>query len=544
MRLSWPALTPILLLTLVVTGATARADTIDTTIGAGIGTVVPAVPIHTSITSVVYGDPVRVQRPGATYWEVLGTVHGTGWGGVWTDLTLGGPQPLEDARTDYQYAVPFVLRWPAAWDGTLVYFAHGFFDLGLVAFADFFLGPANETRYAETVAPWLSDAVLRPPSSHAYFAANLLGLGRDGAFSIIATTGPHAGDPLSGALDVPITRDLAQVAKRLLLKLSGQPVRRTIGSGHSGGALIMQFIDSGNTVSPVAAPVQVRTGGNFVEAYEPSSGLIVDGIIVLAGGNFRPDATYPLTAPIMLVSGGADGSAIDSMLYAGRLAVPFGVDLDAMVRVYQVHTLPHNFAEVVGETPNLNGLIGDLFGDTFQAGGDRLRPVVAALVDRMNDWLARGIRPPRSRINGVAVDLTADGEADVVRLPQAGGGFTTLFPLGFDPALDTFVGDQFDTSTPPVPIRYQIVGGALDPGPALALPSVACRLGSYTLGGPFADARLTPFADMAGHWPSDGLYRACVERTITNLAREGLYDLRFRGDVLGADTPRPSRPAP
>jgi hypothetical protein len=62
--------------------------------------------------------------------------------------------------------------------------------------------------------------------------------------------------------------------------------------------------------------------------------------------------------------------------------------------------------------------------------------------------------------------------------------------------------------------------------------------------GAFADARLTPFADMAAHWKNDGAYRACVARSVAGLIHDGLYDPRFLGDVLSPDAPRPSDPTP
>src|SRR5262245_56162740 len=112
------------------------ADTVNTTIGLGIGTHVADVfgdgsniAIDTSIMSVSYGAPTLVHRNGLTYFEVLGSVQGRGWGGG-AD-TLGGPGPTFDAESHYDYTVPFVLRWRCNFRGTLLYYAHGYQNLGL-----------------------------------------------------------------------------------------------------------------------------------------------------------------------------------------------------------------------------------------------------------------------------------------------------------------------------------------------------------------------------------------------------------------------------
>src|SRR5262245_22742931 len=119
----------------------AAADTFDTQIGAGIATVVEDVlgpgsglSIHTSISSVTYAEPHLVRRNGLTYLETTGSVKGVGWGGH--KDTLDGPGPSTSTNVHYAYEVPFVLRWPRNFDGTLVYYQHGYPGMGFSLLAD------------------------------------------------------------------------------------------------------------------------------------------------------------------------------------------------------------------------------------------------------------------------------------------------------------------------------------------------------------------------------------------------------------------------
>ena len=96
----------------------------------------------------------------------------------------------------------------------------------------------------------------------------LNGLKQDGTFSIIALEGPFADQPLMATIDVPIARDITQVAERLLARLTGRPVARTIGTGHSAGALVMQFVNSGASTN-LDDGTRLFTGGNFVPPIRP-----------------------------------------------------------------------------------------------------------------------------------------------------------------------------------------------------------------------------------------------------------------------------------
>jgi len=513
----------------------AAADTIDTEIGAGIGTSVDdvfgpgsGVAIRTSITSVTYATPRPVHRNGLAYLETTGSVKGVGWGG--RKDALDGPGPSFNADSHYAYDVPFVLRWPRNFDGTLVYYQHGYPNLGLSLFAEAFLGEDNEARrFDEVESRSVAEGVLAAHRGHALFAPNLGGLRRDGGFSVIALEGPFKDQPLNASIDVPITRDLAQLAKRLTERLAGRAVARAIGTGHSGGALIMQFIAGGASNPLDAPPARVLTGGNFVTPYVPASGVVFDGVIPIAGGApplLHP--VFPASAPMLLLAGNADYAGVDSVIYANRL-LRAGVNINQILRVYQIGSLPHNFAEIVESTPNGNRLATERLGFTPHPDSDRMAPVVAAAIDNLRRWIAEGVPPPPSRLNGAAFDTDGNGLADVIEFTPAAGGATRLFPFAEDAAIDRILAEQFELSAaggfPGNTRRYAEVLAALDHVPgSILLPYVRCRVGGFNLS---IDAELVPFGDLAAHWASFDAYRTCLGDAMNALAAEGLYDKRL-----------------
>jgi hypothetical protein len=137
--------------------------------------------------------------------ETTGSVRGIGWGG--RKDPLEGPGPSVSAHAHYAYDVPFVLRWPRNFDGTLVYYQHGYPGLGLSLLAESYLGEGNEARrFDEVESRYVSDGALAARRGHALFAPNLEGCGAT-RFSVIALglSGRAAERPAR----VPITR-LAQ----------------------------------------------------------------------------------------------------------------------------------------------------------------------------------------------------------------------------------------------------------------------------------------------------------------------------------------------
>src|SRR5262245_24658816 len=108
---------------------TASADTTEpvTELSTDVDDVFPQsgtdrVELHTRPKTVTYTDPALVTRRGLTYWEVTGTITGTGWGGLVQLVPHGAQLPNPGP---YDYTVSFVLRWVDGWDGTLVSHSHG-----------------------------------------------------------------------------------------------------------------------------------------------------------------------------------------------------------------------------------------------------------------------------------------------------------------------------------------------------------------------------------------------------------------------------------
>jgi hypothetical protein len=499
----------------------------------GIGTSIPdvygdgsAVAVATTVDSVTFTRPRVIHDQGRDYFEVTGSIAGTGWGGQWQQLD--GPGPVTDTTSHYTYDIPFVLRWHVLWDGTLVYYSHGRTSLALLTLAESVLGPQNEGRAQELEGTFVSDAMLTWDRRHAFFAPNVGGLRRDGTYSMHAVEGPFAGSPVAGTIDAATARDLARVAKLLLKRFTHRDVTATIGTGHSAGALIAQFLNSGQSMvlDDDRFGTRLLTGGDYNTPYDSASGRIFDGFVAFAGSEVTVNAAFPLAAPMAMIAGQAEFSGLDSVLYARRVKRA-GVDLAANLRIYQVRNLPHNWAEIVLSTPNLNRMASDLFGSAPQADGDRMAPVVAAVIDRVEAWTRHGTAPPASRIEGDGQDLSGDGVPDMLVFPYADGGTTTLIPHVDNQALDVYNGFQFDTTGTPIVARYLEPLADLPRGAALSLPGVSCRVGGFVISEQFSDSRLVPFADMTAYWKNFTRYRACVAREVSELARTGLYDWRL-----------------
>ena len=532
---------------LAAAGTVSAADITDTTLGTGIGTYVPdalgpgsGVTIQTSIDSVTYQTPTLVRRNGLEFYEVQGSVRGTGWGGEVDPFDpAAGPGEPWAADVPYTYDVPFVLRWPATFSGTLVYYAHGHPNLGVNLLLDQMLGDADEARRLDLAeSEYVAIGALAPQRGFAVFAANLGGQRRDGTPSATSLD-PAIAQPLNLSIDVPITRDLAMLARRLLTKLAARRVTRVYGVGHSGGALLMQFINSGVSTPVVPGPFgasSIFSGGNLTGAYDSSSQPIFDGFVPVAGSFVRVNPAFPSAAPMLAIAGTADYAGVDIVRYADRL-LRAGVNLGASLRIYQVGTLPHNFAEIVESTPNQNALLAG-FGIATHADSDRLAPMVAAALDNLHAWVTRGVAPPRSRINGRAVDTDGDGEIDTIQFAQHGGFTTVYVPFGDDAANDMEMAETLPMSTPQgfgaYVSRYAETLMAMDhDSEEVSLPYNQCRVGAYALD---ADARLLPFTSLPAVWSDVGQYRACVLDTITQLSQQRLYDATLARRVVFTST--------
>jgi hypothetical protein len=196
------------------------------------------------------------------------------------------------------------------------------------------------------------------------------------------------------------------------------------------------------------------------------------------------------------------------------------------LRIYQVRNLPHNFAEIVESTPNTNRDIAAHGGMAPSPDAERMAPMIAAAIDNMDAWLGRGILPPRSWINGVAMDDNNDGRPDRIQFSRADGTVTSAYPFVEATGIDAFLGDTLELSAaagfPGTVARYSEVLAGLDHVPnSLSLPYLRCRLGGYQFAG---DATLVAFADLNQRWQSFGQYKSGIEQAMNDLAHESLYD--------------------
>jgi len=208
-----------------------------------------------------------------------------------------------------------------------------------------------------------------------------------------------------------------------------------------------------------------------------------------------------------------------------------------MLRIYQIRNLPHAFAEIIESTPNINALIAAHQGVGPSPDAERLAPVVAAAIDNLQTWITTGAQPPRSWINGRAVDETNDGTPDRIVFTRLNGTTTSFTPFIEEPALDVFVDEPIELSAAGgfggTVIRYAEVLAALDHvSGGLNPPYLTCRLGGYQFG---ADATLEPFGDFGQHWRNLGQYKSCIERSMNALASERLYDRALGIRVIYSD---------
>jgi hypothetical protein len=275
--------------------------------------------IDTAVRNITVSAPDLVHRYGLLYIEVRGEVEGVGWGGV--DRTNAFRQ------THYEYRYPYVLRIPFGWDGTLVVHRHGTGPITLWEGLEASLGERNFARqFHETADRVVSDAALHPSRRWAFFAVNQTPVAPGGAYNTLMISDDPSldGTPLHSVLDVPVGRDLALVAKRLMKVLAWRAPRITLGTGHSGGAGANFMLNAG--VDHLRGPSPILAGDNHVRPYDPSSAKIYDGFLSWArgGGALVPvDASRGVSAPTVFLEGEVDVGAaltvrqIDEMIAKG-----------------------------------------------------------------------------------------------------------------------------------------------------------------------------------------------------------------------------------
>jgi Alpha/beta hydrolase domain len=485
--------------------------------------------IRTNVTNVTVSMPSRLRRLGLDYEERRGEIEGVGWGG--TDIN--------NARTGqhYTYRVSYVLRIPPGWDGTLVVFRHGAAPMRFWLDLEQRLGPRNTGRFFHEVADrFVSDVALDTRRRWAFFAVNQTPVDANGQFTtFLNPEEPGGGTPVQTMADVPIARDTTRVGQQLLKWLRGRHPTVTLGVGHSGGALVNLKLNTG--VDPNNPGV--LAGDNHVKPYDPASGKIYDGFMWLSGGPgggggiAAPiDPLRGVSAPTLLLAGEAETPALLNATRHVKDLIDAGVDPQPWTRVYAIRNMPHIDSDLVIALGR-QGLdfAAPAMREHFTGGGERLKPVSAALLDALEAWITEGTSPPPSRFNGIRLDANGDGTVDALTFPQASGQTTSSFAFVDDPAQDVLSGPRSSMTAAQNPLLLSQWLGAQDAllthPDSLVLAETACRRGRFSMvtSGP-TGTRFTPYSEQEffERWGSSAAHQSCRVSTADALIEQGFYD--------------------
>jgi len=481
--------------------------------------------INTHVTSVTLSPPASIHRLGLVYSEIRGNIRGVGWGGGTTTLL----------QCPYEYDLPYVLRIPPGWDGGLVIYRHEFDSVDTVDPWEATLGDRNFYRVIhETADRYVSDVALHPTRRWAFFAVNTTGVAPGGGHNttLLDAPGCVAGTAVNGTRDATLARDHALLAQRLMKLLRGRDVTLTLGVGFVQGAAVNFALDAGSRYAADSTPA----GDNHRIPYDPSSGRIFDGFLAidtLPAGNMLN--VTGLSAPTIFVYGeAATGVQQGTINSVNRMAVT-GVDMQALARVYSLRNVPLldadwnlgltrediDWANAVLPTPGPNALTPYYLGS-----GERLRPLMGALLDSLAEWGTDGIAPPPSLFNG-AVKTGPD------RIEfQRSGAPSTVFPYVDDPTRDSYL--DLSVTPPNAMLRtaWATVRTSLGaPVGSIVLPETACRRGArpFLPPGPPTGGDFRPFdsATFLARWGSESAYNRCRVAVIDGLIDGGFYDPTF-----------------
>jgi hypothetical protein len=486
--------------------------------------------INTAVHSITISTHDLVHRYGLLYIEVRGEIAGVGWGGV--------DRANAFKQTHYEYRYPYVLRIPFGWDGTLVVHRHGTGPIALWEGLEASLGERNFARqFHETADRVVSDAALHPSRRWAYFAVNQTPVAEGGGYTTLAISDDPTldGTPLHSMVDVPVGRDFALVAKRLLKVLRWREPRITLATGHSGGAGVNFMLNAG--LDPQRGPAPILVGDNHVRPYDASSGTIYDGFLSWArgGGALVPvDASRGLSAPTMFLEGEVDVGAMLSVRQIEEM-IAKGVDAQQAARLYMVRNQPHIDAGLVSTliTQGRDFAAVLRLPESFYGGaGEHLRPVAGAVLDALHAWVERGTAPPASVFPGTALNEDAIPGVEKLAFARSSGDPALAFPYVDDAGLDSIVAPA-PTSTENNPalaqtwLRVREALGATTG--SLILPETACRRGtsSFIASGPVGTA-FTPFDATAftSRWGTSAAQQTCRVETVAQLSGS-LYDPDF-----------------
>jgi hypothetical protein len=466
--------------------------------------------------------------------DVVAACRGAGQVGV--DTGAGEQRQLRavriDPATDQQAAQPVQPvevehREPPRGVLRLAVYRHGSAPLALWEALEDELGARSIGRiFHESADRFIADVALHPARRWAFFAVNQVGVAPGGGYNTRLLGEPDcaAGVPTQSIVDVTIARDHAVLAQRLLRILRGREPALTLGTGHSAGAVPHSLLNAGIDHRRAGGPIEA--GDNHRTPYVPASGRIFDAFLALQGGFPAPPAPAllgGLSAPTIFVSTEGDRGLAGPINLLNQMALNELIDARAMNRFYTVRNVPHIDADLVWSLKRT----GTDFTDParpqyFRGGGERLKPLTAAMLDALADWVRWGVAPPRSIFNGEIQTMPDRIEFHRTSAPA------TAFPYVDDVDVDTYDQPPPITPGPPLRLAWANVRDALDGiVGSIVLPETACRRGSFHFFGigPVG-THFVPFdeAVFLGRWGSAAAHNACRIQTVESLAAAGFYD--------------------
>ena len=153
--------------------------------------------------------------------------------------------------------------------------------------------------------------------------------------------------------DATMARNVVHLVKNLLWYKLGQKTISTYMLGHSRSTETVFSVNCGrlNSASNVYGinGLTPRTGGNFVDPYNPSSGLVYNGFFDRCGWltmviNSTVDPQFPITAPLIATLGSIDGDVTTPDSLAPVLKIKkfrSDLDLNQWARFYVVNLGTH-----------------------------------------------------------------------------------------------------------------------------------------------------------------------------------------------------------
>jgi hypothetical protein len=489
----------------------------------GIGTHVGA--INTHVDSVTLSPPASIHRLGLVYSEIRGLIRGAGWGG------FDGPGAFHACH--YTYELPYVLRIPPNWSGGLVIYRGQTESLETWEFYEATDGEKSFGRVTHEAADrYASDVALHPDRRWAFFAVNENPVAPGGLHNtlLVSEAGCVGGTPTASGRDIPIARDHARLAQRLLKILRDRDVMMTLGVGYSSGGQEYFLLNAGFESFNRGGVTPLPVGDNHRTPYDTASGRIFDGFLILdaafVGAQQIPAVSLGfLSAPSMFVSGEVDRTFRFIPVQIGEIVGNPNLNARALSRFYTLRNVPVLYTDFTLSLKR-ESLGPSTDPDFFRGGGEHIKPLTAALLDALAKWGMEGIPPPTSVFNGEVKTGPDRIEFYRTSLPA------TAVPYVDDLSLDTGLFQPPTTPNANMRARWTVTRNALGATiGSIILPETACRRGGLNFKDTdgIYDTAFKPFdeATFLARWGSQSAFQSCRVQLTDALEAAGFYDPNF-----------------